>query len=78
MLSSLSSVLSMPPSITVYGSSSRLTPSNFLTSSYSLGCLLASKGWVQVNGGGNWGCMGELTKGGLENGGEVKGVIHER
>jgi predicted Rossmann-fold nucleotide-binding protein len=33
---------------------------------------------VQVNGGGSTGCMGALTLGGLQNGGKVIGVIHER
>ena len=63
--------------IVVYGSASKDTPQAFKDASFELGKLLAQRGHVCVNGGGNTGCMGSLSDGCLQNGGKVVGVIHE-
>ena len=63
--------------IVVYGSASPDTPQAFKDASFELGKLLAQRGHVCVNGGGNTGCMGSLSDGCLGNGGQVVGVIHE-
>ena len=49
--------------VTVFASSSSRTSSSFLEVAFSLGALLAERGHVCVNGGGNEGCMGALNKG---------------
>ena len=47
----------------MFASSSSRTSSSFLEVAFSLGALLAERGHVCVNGGGNEGCMGALNKG---------------
>ena len=63
--------------IVVYGSASKDTPQAFKDASFELGKLLAERGHICVNGGGNTGCMGSLSDGCLKHGGKVVGVIHE-
>lgn len=64
--------------VTVFGSSSKKTPTKFLEAAFALGALLAEQGHICVNGGGDCGVMGELNKGVRSKGGEIIGVIHER
>mmetsp|Transcript_48042 Transcript_48042/g.77512 ORF Transcript_48042/g.77512 Transcript_48042/m.77512 type:complete len:234 (-) Transcript_48042:59-760(-) len=63
--------------VVVYGSASKDTPQAFKDASFELGKLLAQRGHICVNGGGNTGCMGSLSDGCLSHGGKVVGVIHE-
>ena len=57
--------------VVVYGSASKDTPQAFKDASFELGKLLAQRGHICVNGGGNTGCMGSLSDGCLEHGGKV-------
>jgi predicted Rossmann-fold nucleotide-binding protein len=57
--------------IVVYGSASKDTPQEFKDASFELGRLLAQRGHVCVNGGGNTGCMGALSDGCISGGGKV-------
>ena len=63
--------------ICVFGSSSRRTPEAYLKVAEELGSLIASKGYLCVNGGGAFGCMGALNKGAHAKDGRVLGVIHD-
>ena len=65
-----------PLRVCVYGSSSRRTRADYLEASSELGRLLAGRGHVCVNGGGNSGCMGAVNEGCLGAGGSVVGVLH--
>jgi len=58
--------------IVVYGSASKDTPKEFKDASFELGKLLAQRGHVCVNGGGNTGCMGALSDGCISGGGKVR------
>ena len=49
------------------------TPQAFKDASFELGRLLAQRGHICVNGGGNTGCMGALSDGCLQHGGKVRG-----
>jgi len=57
--------------VVVYGSASKDTPQAFKDASFELGKLLAQRGHICVNGGGNTGCMGSLSDGCLSHGGKV-------
>ena len=59
--------------VVVYGSASKDTPQAFKDASFELGKLLAQRGHICVNGGGNTGCMGSLSDGCLQHGGKVRG-----
>lgn len=63
--------------VVVYGSSSKDTPQAFKDASFEFGKLLAQRGHVCVNGGGNTGCMGSLSDGCLQHGGKVRGLLLE-
>lgn len=67
-----------PMKVCVFGSSSKNTRKEFVDSSHELGKLLAVRGFLCVNGGGQYGCMGGLNDGCLTHHGTVKGVIHEK
>ena len=59
--------------VVVYGSASKDTPQAFKDASFELGRLLAQRGHICVNGGGNTGCMGSLSDGCLQHGGKNPG-----
>lgn len=65
----------MPMRVVVYGSASKDTPQAFKDASFELGKLLAQRGHICVNGGGNTGCMGSLSDGCLQHGGKVRGGL---
>jgi predicted Rossmann-fold nucleotide-binding protein len=64
--------------IVVYGSASKDTPQAYKDASFELGKLLAQRGHICVNGGGNTGCMGSLSDGCLSNGGKASGTFAYR
>lgn len=64
--------------VCVFGSSSAKTPAKYLDVAYELGELIADKGHICVNGGGNAGVMGAANRGARARGGQILGVIHER
>jgi predicted Rossmann-fold nucleotide-binding protein len=47
--------------VVVYGSANKDTPQVFKDASFELAKLLAQRGHICVNGGGNTGCMGSLS-----------------
>lgn len=61
--------------ITIFGSSSEHIPEIYKSEAHRLGLLIANEGWQQYNGGGASGIMGAATKGGLQAGGKVHGII---
>jgi uncharacterized protein (TIGR00730 family) len=63
--------------ICVFGSSSNKTPSKYLEVSQQLGEIIAEAGYLCVNGGGAYGCMGSLNTGVVTKGGKTLGVIHD-
>lgn len=63
--------------ICCYGSSSSLTPIEYLTQAEKLGRALACRGHVCVNGAGSSGCMAAMNDGASAEGGHIVGVIHE-
>lgn len=62
-------------SIAVFCASSNGANPIYLKTAYELGKYLARKGYQLVYGGASVGCMGELAKGCMENGGSVVGVL---
>lgn len=61
--------------ICVYCASSRSCDPSYHRAAYSLGQLVAEKGWSVVYGGGAYGSMGALADGAIAGGGRVTGVI---
>ena len=61
--------------ICVYCGSSDKIHTDYLTAAYEMGAALAGQQLRLVYGAGSTGLMGEVTKGALENGGEVIGVM---
>jgi predicted Rossmann-fold nucleotide-binding protein len=68
---------SRPLRVTCYGSSSSLTPPDYLRDAFDVGYLLAVRGHVCVNGAGSYGCMAALNDGAAAGNGHIVGVIHE-
>jgi predicted Rossmann-fold nucleotide-binding protein len=66
-----------PLRVTCYGSSSSLTPQDYLQDAFDVGYLLAVRGHVCVNGAGSYGCMAALNDGAAHGNGHIVGVIHE-
>mmetsp|Transcript_25204 Transcript_25204/g.55034 ORF Transcript_25204/g.55034 Transcript_25204/m.55034 type:complete len:202 (+) Transcript_25204:917-1522(+) len=66
-----------PLRICCYGSSSSLTPLEYLTQAETLGRTLARRGHICVNGAGSSGCMAAMNDGASAEGGRIVGVIHE-
>ena len=60
-----------------YGSSSELTPIEYLEDAYSLGYALGKRGHTCVNGAGMAGCMAAMNDGAADADGNIVGVIHE-
>ena len=67
-----------PLNICVYASSSRNSSESAKASARALGELLAERGHLCINGGGQFGCMGSLNDGVFSvAGGRLLVVIHE-
>jgi uncharacterized protein (TIGR00730 family) len=62
----------------VFGSSSNKTSQAFLNASFEMGKLLAQRGHGIVTGGGAFGCMQGVQSGCRQNGGTVRGVVHQQ
>ncbi len=62
-------------SIAVFCASSNGANPIYLKTAFELGKYFAKKGYQLVYGGASVGCMGELAKGCMENGGSVVGVL---
>tara|TARA_R100001015_G_C4619562_1_gene176308 strand:- start:1169 stop:1750 length:582 start_codon:yes stop_codon:yes gene_type:complete len=62
-------------SIAVFCASSEGNDPIYMQKAYAVGKYLAEKGYRIVFGGGKVGSMGAVARGGLENGGEVIGVL---
>lgn len=61
--------------VCVYCASSTKIDRAYFEAAGKLGTLLARRGILQINGGGNMGLMGALTDGALSAGGRVTGII---
>ena len=62
-------------SICVFCGSSDSVHSDYLSAAWSMGKVLADRGFSLIYGGGKTGLMGAVADGALEAGGEVIGVI---
>jgi hypothetical protein len=63
--------------VCIFGSSSDRTNPAYKKEAEKTGRLLAERGHEVIFGGGRHGCMGACSKGVMENGGSITGVIHE-
>ena len=71
-------LLTVPLTACVFGSSAKTTPQTLLTGAHALGVLLAKRGHSIITGGGAYGCMHGVQSGCRENGGRVRGVVHQK
>jgi len=62
-------------SVTLFGASSDSIPDHYKEAAFELGRLIALEEWVQINGAGVHGIMGAATNGGIQENGEVHGII---
>ncbi|KAK0567331.1 CCR4-NOT regulatory complex component [Tilletia horrida] len=75
MADSSSTTASTPASVCVFCGSSPGQDSVFLEAAADVGASIAAQGWRLVYGGGQRGCMGQVSSAALEAGGSVLGVM---